>query len=197
MPFIWYLDLAHSTVYYSGHAREDYFPNISVTFVLLQCTAFEIQRKTFSGFFIQLPVYHAGNICILSSFPFITLIVPICSLGAYLHISAMHIFSAIPDTEYDRAAGITTTPVYIGEGASLIMCLIFWLGLSFIVVALAKFYPLSFLVFLYPLFPLILLIEKRDIKIIYFYWYLTIREYSFRGHIICFSLVIYKVFFVG
>jgi lycopene elongase/hydratase (dihydrobisanhydrobacterioruberin-forming) len=115
-------------------------------------------------------------------------------LGAYLHISAMHIFSAIPDTEYDRAAGITTTPVYIGEGASLIMCLIFWLGLSFIVVALANFYPLSFLVFLYPLFPLILLI-KRDIKIIDLYWYLPYVNTALGG-ILFAALVIYKVFFI-
>ncbi|MFZ0441910.1 MAG: prenyltransferase [Methanobacterium sp.] len=76
-------------------------------------------------------------------------------VGAYLHISAMHIFSAIPDIKYDTDAGITTTPVFIGEKASLILCLIFWLGLSIIVVNLAGYYPLSFLVFLYPIFPLI------------------------------------------
>jgi 4-hydroxybenzoate polyprenyltransferase len=115
-------------------------------------------------------------------------------LGAYLHISAMHIFSAIPDIEYDTAAGITTTPVYIGETASLILCLIFWLGLSFIVVYLAQFYPLSFLVFLYPLFPLMLIV-KRNLKIINVYWYLPYVNTALGG-ILFSALVIYKVFFI-
>lgn len=92
-------------------------------------------------------------------------------IGAYLHISAMHIFSAIPDIEYDKAAGITTTPVFISKRPSLLLCLIFWIFLSFIVIDLANFYPLSFLVFLYPLFPLILLL-KSNIKIEKLYWYL-------------------------
>jgi lycopene elongase/hydratase (dihydrobisanhydrobacterioruberin-forming) len=74
-------------------------------------------------------------------------------------------FQLIPDMEYDRSAGITTTPVFIGKTASLVLCPIFWLGLSFIVVSFAGYYPLSFLVCLYPLFPLILLI-KQNLKII-------------------------------
>ena len=45
-------------------------------------------------------------------------------VGAFLHISAMHIFSAIPDIKYDREAGIKTTPVFIGARASLLLCLI-------------------------------------------------------------------------
>jgi 4-hydroxybenzoate polyprenyltransferase len=92
----------------------------------------------------------------------------------------MHIFSAIPDIEYDRKAGINTTPVYIGEKASLIICLIFWLGLSFIVIYLARFFPLSFLVFLYPLFPLILLI-KTSLDINKVYWYLPYVNTSLGG----------------
>lgn len=116
-------------------------------------------------------------------------------IGAYLHISAMHIFSAIPDIKYDKAAKITTTPVFIGEKASLVLCLIFWLGLSLIVVSLAGYYPLSFLVFLYPLFPLIPLI-KKNIKIIDVYWYLPYVNTGLGG-ILFSSLVIYKLFFLG
>ncbi len=103
----------------------------------------------------------------------------------------MHIFSAIPDIEYDTAAGITTTPVYIGEKNSLILCLIFWLGLSFIVLYLAQFYPLSFLVFLYPLFPLMLIV-KRNLKIINVYCYLPYAN-TVLGGILFSALVIYKV----
>ena len=116
-------------------------------------------------------------------------------LGAYLHISAMHIFSAIPDIEYDESAGITTTPVYIGERASLILCLIFWLGLSFIVISLADYYPLSFLVFLYPIFPLILLL-KKNLNIIDVYWYLPYVNTGLGG-LLFVSLVVYKIFFLG
>ncbi len=116
-------------------------------------------------------------------------------IGAYLHISAMHIFSAIPDIEYDRSAHITTTPVFIGERASLVLCLIFWLGLSFIVVKLALYYPLSFLVFLYPIFPLILLL-KRNLKIINVYWYLPYVN-TCLGGLLFSALVVYKVFFIG
>jgi 4-hydroxybenzoate polyprenyltransferase len=116
-------------------------------------------------------------------------------LGAYLHISAMHIFSAIPDIEYDESAGITTTPVYIGERTSLILCLIFWLGLSFIVITMANYYPLSFLVFLYPIFPLILLL-KKNLNIIDVYWYLPYVN-TCLGGLLFVSLVVYKVFFLG
>lgn len=113
--------------------------------------------------------------------------------GAYMHISAMHIFSAVPDIEYDREAGINTTPVYMGEKASLFLCLLFWLGLSFIVIYLAGFFPLSFLVLLYPLFPLLLLI-KRSLKIEEVYWYLPYVNTALGGLLFA-SLVVYKVIF--
>ena len=116
-------------------------------------------------------------------------------IGAYLHISAMHIFSAIPDIKYDKSAGITTTPVFIGERASLILCLSFWIGLSLIVVTMANYYPLSFLVFLYPIFPLILLL-KSDLNIIDVYWYLPYVN-TLLGGILFASLVVYKIFFMG
>ncbi|MFZ0441920.1 MAG: prenyltransferase, partial [Methanobacterium sp.] len=72
---------------------------------------------------------------------------------------------------------------------------IFWLGLSIIVVNLAGYYPLSFLVFLYPIFPLILLL-KRNLKIIDVYWYLPYVN-TCLGGLLFTALVIYKVFFLG
>ncbi len=115
--------------------------------------------------------------------------------GAYFHISAMHIFSAIPDIEYDKSSSITTTPVFIGEKASLYLCLIFWLLLSLIVIYLADFYPLSFLVFLYPVFPLSLLL-KKSLDINKVYWYLPYVN-TILGGILFSSLVVYKLFFIN
>lgn len=116
-------------------------------------------------------------------------------LGAYFHISSMHLFSAIPDIVYDKASGINTTPVNIGEKASLLICLIFWILLSGIVIYLANYHPLSFLVFIYPLFPLSLLL-KTDLDIKKVYWYLPYVN-TVLGGILFMSLVIYKLFFIN
>ena len=114
-------------------------------------------------------------------------------IGAFLHISAMHIFSAIPDIKYDKNTGIKTTPVFIGAKPSLLLCLLFWLGLSVIVVYLTNFFPLSFLVFLYPAFPLLLLV-KSDLNIEDLYWYLPYVN-TILGGLLFASLVIYKLIF--
>ncbi|MGB9979848.1 prenyltransferase [Methanobacterium sp.] len=111
-------------------------------------------------------------------------------IGAYFHISAMHIFSAIPDVEYDRAAGIKTTPVFIGEKYALILTLIFWLILSVIVITLADFRLLSFLVLLYPLFPFMLLI-KDNLDINKLYWYLPYVNTALGG-LLFLALIIHK-----
>jgi len=119
----------------------------------------------------------------------------IVMVGAYFHISAMHIFSAIPDIKYDKDAGINTTPVFIGKKASLFLTLVFWLILSFIVIMLADFRILSFLVFLYPLFPFLLLI-KNDLKIEKLYWYLPYVN-TFLGGLLFTALVLYNIFGVN
>jgi len=119
----------------------------------------------------------------------------IIMVGAYFHISAMHIFSAIPDIKYDKDAGINTTPVFIGKKASLILTLIFWLILSFIVINLADYRFLSFLVFLYPLFPFLLLI-KDDLDINRIYWYLPYVNTSLGGLLFA-ALVLFNVFGVN
>jgi len=115
-------------------------------------------------------------------------------VGGYLHISAMHIFSAIPDIKYDKEAGINTTPVFIGKNASLFICLAFWIGLSLIIIYLTSFFPLSFLVLLYPLFPLILLI-KPNWSIEKLYWYLPYVN-TCLGGLLFIALVLYKLYFI-
>lgn len=82
-------------------------------------------------------------------------------LAGFLHVCAMHIFSAIPDIACDREAGITTTPVRIGRRTSLKVCYGFWLVFAVLVVSLAGFHPLSLLVFIYPLLPASLLLRRQ------------------------------------
>jgi 4-hydroxybenzoate polyprenyltransferase len=115
----------------------------------------------------------------------------IIMLGAYFHISAMHIFSAIPDIKYDREAGINTTPVYMGKKPALILTLIFWLILSVIVIILADFRLLSLLVLIYPLFPLLILF-KDDLQIDKLYWYLPYVNTSLGG-LLFVALVLYNI----
>lgn len=92
-------------------------------------------------------------------------------LAAYCHISAMHIFSAIPDIKYDRITGIITTPVYFGKKVALYIVLVFWTILAFIAIYLSALHVLSFLALLFPAFPLILII-RPSVDIRKLYWYL-------------------------
>lgn len=92
-------------------------------------------------------------------------------LAGYLHIAAMHLFSAIPDIRFDTAAGMTTTAVVLGRRRSLLLCLSFWSGLAALVIYLAGLHPLSLLVLIYPAFPLGLLL-RESLSIDRVYWYL-------------------------
>jgi len=54
---------------------------------------------------------------------------PIAALtGAWLWTMGMHTFSAIPDIEPDRAAGIRTTATVLGERRTVAYCLACWLA---------------------------------------------------------------------
>jgi 4-hydroxybenzoate polyprenyltransferase len=92
-------------------------------------------------------------------------------LAGYLHIAAMHLFSAIPDIGCDEAAGMTTTAVVLRERRSLLLCLAFWSGLAALVIYLADFNPVSLLVLIYPAVPLALLV-REGLSIDRVYWYL-------------------------
>ncbi|RJS48265.1 MAG: prenyltransferase [Methanobacterium sp.] len=113
-------------------------------------------------------------------------------IGAYCHVSAMHIFSAIPDIEYDLKSGIRTTPVAIGKKAALILTSFFWVMLSGIVIYLAGFNILSFLVLLYPLFPISLLLIP-SLKIERLYWYLPYVNTALGG-LLFLLLINYHIF---
>ncbi|MDW8073479.1 MAG: prenyltransferase [Nitrososphaerota archaeon] len=115
--------------------------------------------------------------------------IPILVAG-FLHIAAMHIFSAIPDIEYDRRAGIMTTPVFMGRGPAMVLVFAFWSGLSYFALTLTEFHPLSFLVLIYPMIPISVSILKRDINRVY--WLLPYINGGLGG-LLWLGLVNYKI----
>jgi len=89
-------------------------------------------------------------------------------LAGYFHIAAMHLFSAVPDIECDKKAGIRTPAVVLGERRSLMLVAAFWTVFSALVIYLTGLHPLSVLVLLFPAFPLALLFDRRrDINKLY------------------------------
>lgn len=79
---------------------------------------------------------------------------------------AMHIFSAIPDIESDRHAGITTTAVQLGRGRSLFVCFVLWLIFAAFATSINPFFVVSFLYAAIPLY----LLYHDDISVEKVYW---------------------------
>lgn len=92
---------------------------------------------------------------------------PVVLVAAFLHTSAMHLFSAIPDIEWDVKANLITTAVLIGEEASMLLCLAFWSAFTALVVLIGNGSPMSLLPVMYPLLVLTLLIQRRGAESIY------------------------------
>jgi 4-hydroxybenzoate polyprenyltransferase len=88
-------------------------------------------------------------------------------VGGWLWTMAMHTFSAIPDIEPDRAAGIRTTATELGETWTLVYCGIVWL------LAAGAFALLDWraaaLLSVYPL--LLVAIELADVAVERAYWW--------------------------
>ncbi|MCS7136761.1 MAG: prenyltransferase [Candidatus Caldarchaeum sp.] len=111
-------------------------------------------------------------------------------LAGFFHIAAMHIFSAVPDIEYDRRTGITSTPVFIGRNPALLMVTAFWTALAYLVITLTNYHPLSFLVLIYPLVPISVLFFKKDVNRVY--WTLPYINTSLGG-LLWLGLVNHKI----
>lgn len=111
-------------------------------------------------------------------------------LAGFAHTSAMQVFSAIPDIEYDRQAKILTTAVLLKRKTSLALCSIFWVTLAVLVIYLSSQNPLSFLVIIYPATPLLLLF-KEDLNIDKIYW-LFPHVNTFLGGLLFTALAISK-----
>ena len=92
-------------------------------------------------------------------------------IAGIMHTSAMHLFSAIPDIDYDRKAGIRTTAVMLEKRSSLVLCLVFWTVLASLGIYLTGFSLFSMVVLVYPAIPLALLVRSSlNIDRIYWYW---------------------------
>ncbi|MFW5946272.1 MAG: UbiA family prenyltransferase [Candidatus Natronoplasma sp.] len=101
-------------------------------------------------------------------------------LAGFFHISAMHIFSAVPDIRYDKKGGIRTTAVVAGKKRSLVLCFVFWSIFASIAIFLTSYHPLSLLILIYPMTPLLVLTNKK-VKIENVYWYLPFINTSLGG----------------
>lgn len=91
--------------------------------------------------------------------------------SGFFHTSAMHLFSAIPDINYDAEANIQTTAVVLGKHRALQLCLLLWTFFTITVLYLTHLHPLAMIVVLFPAIPFLLLINQ-DLKINKIYWYL-------------------------
>ncbi|MFC7140059.1 prenyltransferase [Halosimplex aquaticum] len=90
--------------------------------------------------------------------------------GAWLWTMAMHTFSAIPDIEPDRAAGIETTATVLGERRTYAYCCLVW-ALSAAVFALV--HPFwGGLLAVYPLFTAA--VALTDVSVDRAYWWFPV-----------------------
>ena len=91
-------------------------------------------------------------------------------LGAFFHTFAMHLFSAIPDIDFDKQVGIRTTAVILGEKISLILCLTLWTGLAFITLIVGNLTLLSYIPMIYPIMVLYLFIFNKKTETVYWFY---------------------------
>jgi 4-hydroxybenzoate polyprenyltransferase len=63
--------------------------------------------------------------------------------SSWLWASAMHLFSAIPDIEADKTAGIQTSAVFLGRKKSLVLCFLMWSASSFLMISYSSFFIIS------------------------------------------------------
>ncbi|MFB6298205.1 MAG: prenyltransferase [Salinirussus sp.] len=90
--------------------------------------------------------------------------------GGWLWTMGMHTFSAIPDIEPDRAAGIRTTATVLGPGWTLVYCGLTWLGAALL---MGLLHPALGGVFLaYPL--LTVAFARSSVDIDRAYWWFPV-----------------------
>jgi 4-hydroxybenzoate polyprenyltransferase len=96
-------------------------------------------------------------------------LVPI--LACFSWAMAMHLFSAIPDIEPDRQAGLKTTAVLLGRDKSLLLTVSLWLVFTVLVWILALPLIFKLLSLVYVIVPLILMINKKLSVSRAYWWY--------------------------
>ena len=96
-------------------------------------------------------------------FPYLFLI------AGFLHIFSMHLFSAIPDIQFDNKTGIKTTAVFLGRKVSLLLCFLLWSGLVFITLSVTSS-PFRYLTLIYPIMILYLLFSRKKVESLYWFF---------------------------
>jgi len=93
---------------------------------------------------------------------------PLAVVGAWLWAMGMHTFSAVPDIEPDRTAGVETTATYLGKGRTLVYCAVVW-GASAAVFATVSL-PFAALLLVYPALALGVAYAETDVDRAYWYF---------------------------
>jgi 4-hydroxybenzoate polyprenyltransferase len=107
----------------------------------------------------------AAYTAVAGSFP------PLLALaGGWVWAMGMHTFSAIPDIEPDRTAGIQTTATVLGEGRTLVYCAACWVGAA---VLMGAVHPALGVIFAgYPAF--VGVVAAADIDVHRAYWWFPV-----------------------
>ncbi|MFP4189088.1 MAG: prenyltransferase [Halobacteriales archaeon] len=92
---------------------------------------------------------------------------PLAVVGAWLWAMGMHTFSAVPDIEPDRAAGVETTATYLGEERTLGYCAVVWTASAAVFATVSL--PFAALLLVYP--TLALGVAYADTDVDRAYWY--------------------------
>lgn len=95
--------------------------------------------------------------------------------GAWLWTMAMHTFSAIPDIEPDREAGIDTTATFLGERATVIYCETVWLACALLMSLQSILLGALFLI--YPVILPAIYFSELDVGKAY-WWYPYINAFT-------------------
>jgi 4-hydroxybenzoate polyprenyltransferase len=95
-------------------------------------------------------------------------------LAGFFHTFAMHLFSAIPDINFDQKTEIITSAVLFGRNLSLILCMFAWSGLAYISIILTDS-VFTYLTLIYPVNTIILLVLNIRVQSVYwFYPYINV-----------------------
>ena len=87
--------------------------------------------------------------------------------GAWLWTMGMHTFSAIPDIEPDRAAGIQTTATVLGKRRTFVYCLACWLAAAAVFALVDR--RIGALLVAYP--AVVFAVYRSDIDVARAYWW--------------------------
>ena len=89
-------------------------------------------------------------------------------LSAWSWATAMHLFSAIPDIKYDKQAGLNTTAIFFGQKNSLFLTSFLWFLSGFFL--LFVYPPLSLVLLVYTIIPLVSYFKKLNLSKVYWYF---------------------------